>query len=190
MTDRRPFVGGNWKMNTDFASAVELADDIVAGIGNLSEECDIAVFPPFPYLQSVGRTLGHHGIRLGAQNVYHESNGAFTGEISVDMLLDLNGSVVLIGHSERRHVIGEGGELICRDALRRHPMAPTESFDLAAAFARAHRDQHLTYRLRPAAQGLADGVVAVDELFDARATPQFSMMSFSLVSSVLPIRPM
>ena len=89
MTDRRPFVGGNWKMNTDLASAVELADDIVAGIGNLPEECDIAVFPPFSYLQSVGRTLGHHGIKLGAQNVYHESNGAFTGEISCRMLREV-----------------------------------------------------------------------------------------------------
>ena len=117
MTDRRPFVGGNWKMYTDLASAVELADDIVAGIGNLPEQCDIAVFPPFPYLQSVGRTLGHHGIKLGAQDVYHEANGAYTGEISVDMLLDLNATVVLIGHSERRHVIGEGDELINRKAV-------------------------------------------------------------------------
>ncbi|MEE8154881.1 MAG: triose-phosphate isomerase [Phycisphaerales bacterium] len=109
---RRPFVGGNWKMNTDLASAVELADDVVAACGHLTDRCDIALYPPFPYLQVVGRTLGHHGMLLGAQDVYHQPPGAYTGEISTDMLLDLNVSVVLIGHSERRHVLGEGDELV------------------------------------------------------------------------------
>jgi len=116
MPHRRPFVGGNWKMNTDLAAAVELADDIVAGEQGLHQVCDIAVFPPFPYLQAVGRTLGHSGIRLGAQDVYHQPNGAFTGEVSADMLLDLNARVALIGHSERRHVIGEDDDLIARKA--------------------------------------------------------------------------
>ena len=109
---RRPFVGGNWKMNTDLASAVELADDVVAACGCFADRCDIALYPPFPYLQVVGRTLGHHGLLLGAQDVYHQPNGAYTGEISTDMLLDLNVKVVLIGHSERRHVIGENDELV------------------------------------------------------------------------------
>ncbi len=107
-----PFVGGNWKMNTDLASSVELADDIVAGCDDFVERCDVAVFPPFPYLQAVGRTLGHHGILLGAQDVCHMPAGAYTGEVSVDMLLDLNVKVVLVGHSERRHVIGETDDLI------------------------------------------------------------------------------
>jgi triosephosphate isomerase len=107
-----PFVGGNWKMNTDLASAVELADDIVAGCGGLLDRCDVALFPPFPYLQAVGRTLGHHGFLLGAQDVYHMPNGAYTGEVSTDMLLDLNVKVVLVGHSERRHVIGEDEDAV------------------------------------------------------------------------------
>ncbi len=61
---RRPFVGGNWKMNTDLASAVELADDIVAACSCFADRCDIAIYPPFPYLQVVGKTLGQHGLLL------------------------------------------------------------------------------------------------------------------------------
>jgi triosephosphate isomerase len=105
-------VGGNWKMNTDLASAVELADDVAAGCGPLVERCDVAVYPPFPYLQAVGRTLGHHGVLLGAQDVFHMPSGPYTGEVSTEMLLDLNVRVVLAGHSERRHVIGETDELV------------------------------------------------------------------------------
>src|SRR5687768_10652343 len=54
---RRPIVGGNWKMNTDLASAVELAEDIAAGMRDVVTRCDVAVFPPFPYLQAVGKAL-------------------------------------------------------------------------------------------------------------------------------------
>lgn len=113
MSDRKPFVGGNWKMNTDQASAGELIRAIAAGM-SVGEGVDIAVFPPFPYLLTVGsilKTRASH-IALGAQDLSAEPNGAFTGEVSIEMLQDCGTQSVLIGHSERRHVIGETDELI------------------------------------------------------------------------------
>ncbi|MEM7622518.1 MAG: triose-phosphate isomerase [Planctomycetota bacterium] len=114
MGDRRPFVGGNWKMNTSRSSAAELARGVVDGAGGAVDGCDVAVCPPFPYLLTVGAVLDElgGGVMLGAQDVYHEAEGAFTGEVSVAMLAECGVKVVLTGHSERRHVIGEPDELI------------------------------------------------------------------------------
>lgn len=110
---RKPFVAGNWKMNTDSQSAVDLAKSVAAGTGGVAgEKIDVAVIPPFVYLQSVAREIDGSSIALGAQDVYTEPKGAFTGEISVSMLKDVGCEYVLCGHSERRHVIGETDELI------------------------------------------------------------------------------
>jgi triosephosphate isomerase len=110
---RKPFVAGNWKMNTDSSSSVELAKSIASGsTETASSEATIAVFPPFVYLQSVIKAIGASGVGVGAQDVYFEPNGAFTGEISTSMLKDIGCTYCLCGHSERRHVIGETDELI------------------------------------------------------------------------------
>ena len=73
---------------------------------------DVAVCPPFVYLQQVGKALQWSHIALGTQDIYFEQKGAFTGEISAAMLKDVGCAYVLCGHSERRHVIGETDELI------------------------------------------------------------------------------
>ena len=72
----------------------------------------VAVFPPFVYLQAVGKALNGSSIAIGSQDIYFEPDGAFTGEISVSMLKDLGCNYCLCGHSERRHVMGETDELI------------------------------------------------------------------------------
>jgi triosephosphate isomerase (TIM) len=109
---RKPFIGGNWKMNTDGKSAVELAKGVVQKCGALLSKVDICVCPPFVYLSAVKQALGLSNISLGAQDVYFEPKGAFTGEISCQMLKDAGCKNVIIGHSERRHVLGETDELI------------------------------------------------------------------------------
>lgn len=110
---RKPFVAGNWKMNTDSYTSVELAKLIASGsIEFAGQSITVAVCPPFVYLQSVVKALGPSNIAVGAQDMYFESNGAFTGEISASMLKDVGCTYCLCGHSERRHVIGETDELI------------------------------------------------------------------------------
>lgn len=108
---RKPFIAGNWKMNTDSASAVALAAGLAKELEKV-QTVDVAVCPPFVYLQSVAAALSASNIALGAQDVYFEGNGAFTGEISTAMLKDCCCNYVIIGHSERRHVLGETDAMI------------------------------------------------------------------------------
>lgn len=111
MPNRTPFVGGNWKMNTDAQSGVDLAKALASGsAGNNS--IDVAIFPPFVYLREIHNATSGSDILLGAQDVYDQPNGAFTGEISIDMLKDCGVRSVLTGHSERRHVIGESDTIV------------------------------------------------------------------------------
>ena len=109
---RKSFVAGNWKMNTDVHSSVKLAQGVVSGCKDVAGSVDVAVCPPFVYLQQVGKALQSSHIALGSQDVYFEQKGAFTGEISSAMLKDVGCAYAICGHSERRHVIGETDELI------------------------------------------------------------------------------
>jgi triosephosphate isomerase len=108
---RKPYLAGNWKMNLERRSALELAGALREHLGSRSD-VDVAVIPPFVYLAEICRALEGSPIRVGAQNMCHEPSGAFTGEISGAMLRDIGAHFVVLGHSERRHVFGETDELV------------------------------------------------------------------------------
>ena len=111
---RTKFVAGNWKMNTTRAAAIELAKGIAKGAPKHSVQVGVA--PPFVYLDAVNQALVGSTVLLGAQDAYYEKNGAFTGEISVEMLKDVGVKFALAGHSERRHVLHESPEFVSKKA--------------------------------------------------------------------------
>jgi triosephosphate isomerase len=110
---RQKFVAGNWKMFSTAESARALAAGVARGLGEEGRVA-VAVFPPFPYLGVVGEALRGSRVLLGAQNCYVAKEGAFTGEVSPAMLVDVGCRYVILGHSERRHVLGETDDLINR----------------------------------------------------------------------------
>lgn len=103
---RRPFIAGNWKMNTRQDSAVSLARQLIDGLG-AEPVAEVAICPPSVYVAAVADALAGSVIELGAQNLYPAGDGAFTGEINAAMLTDVGCRFVILGHSERRQLMGE-----------------------------------------------------------------------------------
>jgi triosephosphate isomerase len=103
---RSRLVAGNWKMHGSRAFSSALLDALIAGLGRESS-VEVAVCPPFPYLQQASERLNGTPIALGAQNVSEHAQGAYTGEVSAAMLTDVGCRYVIVGHSERRQLYGE-----------------------------------------------------------------------------------
>jgi len=108
---RIPIIGGNWKMNKTVKEAVDMVEDLKQRVGNI-QDVEIVIFPPFTALKSVGEVVKGTNIGLGAQNMYWEEEGAYTGEISPLMILDIGCRYVILGHSERRQYFKETNEEI------------------------------------------------------------------------------
>lgn len=108
---RQPLIAGNWKMNGSRESVRSLLKGIKSSYQNL-KSVELAVFPPYVYLPEVATHLKKTSIHWGAQNVSAEDNGAFTGEISANMLRDFQCRYVLIGHSERRQLFHENNDTV------------------------------------------------------------------------------
>ncbi len=113
---RRPYIAGNWKMNLDRASAISLATEVASQTTGI-EGVDVALCPPSVYLDAVGSVISGSQMVMGAQNMYHQPEGAFTGELSAAMLLDVGCRCVILGHSERRHEMGESNEDVNKKVL-------------------------------------------------------------------------
>ncbi len=110
---RRPLIAGNWKMHGSRSSVAVLLDGIQSGMSAV-RNAEVAVCPPFVYLAQVQTQLAGGVVAWGAQNLSHEKSGAFTGEVSADMLTDFACKYVIVGHSERRAIYGESDALVAK----------------------------------------------------------------------------
>ena len=113
---RKPVFGGNWKMN----HSVEMAEEFLQYFinCNFSDECEVILFPSFTNLHLMQKYLRGTSVEYGAQNFYHEEAGAFTGEVSLNMLISLGCKHVLTGHSERRQIFNETDEMVNKKTLQ------------------------------------------------------------------------
>lgn len=138
---RRLFIAGNWKMNGTRAEAADLAASLRRLLDG-ADGVDVAVCPPYTALDVVRQGLDGSKIVLGAQDMHWEPKGAFTGEVSPAMLQDLGCKLVILGHSERRHIIGESHDLIRKKlaAAVKHGLAPI----LCVGELLEERAQHVT----------------------------------------------
>jgi len=114
---RQTLVAGNWKMNGTLATARALAEAIREGVGP-APRGEVALCPPFVYLEAVARLIEGSPLQLGAQNVSEHDPGAYTGEVAAPMLVDVGCRYVIVGHSERRALYGESDAVVARKFLR------------------------------------------------------------------------
>ena len=111
MSNKVPFIAGNWKMHKTESEAVELVTEL-SGTGRDIVEAEMVVIPPFTALSECRKALQDSSLQLGAQNLHWEEDGAYTGEVSASMLKESGCVYVIIGHSERRQYFGETDETV------------------------------------------------------------------------------
>jgi len=113
MMERLPFITGNWKMNKTVGEALDLVRELKGSISNV-QGVEVAIAPPFTALDAVRKELEGSLIRLAAQNLFYEEKGAYTGEVSPEMIKEVGCHYAIIGHSERRQFFGETDETVNR----------------------------------------------------------------------------
>jgi triosephosphate isomerase len=158
---RRKLIAANWKMNKTIAEAREFAEAMKPRLAELGG-CDLLLFPPFMAIPRTVGVLDGTSVAVGAQDVYWEVSGAYTGEISVGMVEDVGASYALVGHSERRHVIGEGNDVVARKlrAVLRSGLTPV--LCVGEKIEEREAGEHEAYVLEQLQTGLGD--LSVDEM--------------------------
>lgn len=109
---RTTVIAGNWKMNNDLKESEKLIIELKNLLNNEKPNCEVIICPPFTSLSEAAKLVHGSVIKLGAQNMHFEENGAYTGEVSAAMLKSVGCEYVILGHSERRHIFGESDEVI------------------------------------------------------------------------------
>ncbi len=191
-------IGGNWKMHLRRDASVGLAQAVAQSAPAI--DADIAIFPPFVYLDAVSSTLRESRSRLtlGAQDVSSEPDGAFTGEVSIGMLKDLGVSACLAGHSERRHVIGETDDIVSRktNAILKNGLTCVLCVGETLEQREAGKTDHINeLQLRAALQGVdastarSSLVIAYEPVWaigtGRNATPEDAQAAHSKIRAVL-----
>jgi triosephosphate isomerase len=117
---RKKIIAANWKMNMTQGESAQFVEAFLREVGEIND-VEVVIIPPFTAIPKVSEALGRaHNIKLGAQNMYWEKSGAFTGEISAPLLRDLFVHYVVLGHSERRTLFGETDEMVNRKVHAAH----------------------------------------------------------------------
>jgi triosephosphate isomerase len=161
---RRKVIAGNWKMNNDLQQSISLVKEIKNLLTHKNINCDVVICPPFTSLNEVKNLIEGGIIKLGAQNMFYEDSGAFTGEISAPMLKSVGCEYVILGHSERRTIFGEKDEMInkkVRKALS-HQLKPI----LCVGETLEEREKDITEKVvkRQIEKGLTD--ITPDEILN------------------------
>ena len=141
MTERMPYIIGNWKMNLDIESAMSLAADVADIANDAAEEVGVGVAIPFPWIPLIASETAETNLLIGAQDLSPEAEGAFTGDVSAGMLAPWC-TFTLVGHSERRTIHGESDQQVKAklDATLANGMAPV----LCVGETQTERDDDLT----------------------------------------------
>jgi triosephosphate isomerase len=193
---RKPIIAGNWKMNGSRSSIKELLDGVKAGMGDV-KSAEVAVCAPAIYLADVSEQLSGSDVAWGGQNLSTEAKGAFTGEISADMLLDFNSKFVIVGHSERRTLYGETDEVVAEkfEVARKAGLTPI----LCIGESLEERESGVTNDVcarqinavieRSGVEALADGVIAYEPIWaigtGKTATPEMAQETHAAIRKMI-----